>query len=80
MDEVIFDVEHTDTYGRNANYCWVTRKKLTLPAGATNHQITIAAKAALGMTGVRCDREEHGETIVLWPRGICQVIFITPRY
>lgn len=33
-------------------------------------------KALLGLSGVRCDREMWGETIVLRPRGMAIIVFI----
>jgi hypothetical protein len=75
-----FDVEHTDTFGGEANYSWCTRKTLQIPIHATDRQIVRTAKAALGMTGVPCRKQEMGEMIALYPHGCCQVIFITPRY
>lgn len=75
-----FQVEHTDTFGGQANYCWATRKTIEAPSDISDSALTRLAKAALGMTGVRCDREEWGETIALRPRRLCQIIFITPEY
>ena len=30
------DVEYTDTFGGEANYCWVDRKQLELPDGLSD--------------------------------------------
>lgn len=75
-----WDVEYTDMFGREANYSWVTRKTFDLPYHATPRSIVIRAKKELGLTGVKCDMAEFGETIELRPRGSCTVIFITPRF
>lgn len=87
-----FNYEHTDTFGGDANYCWVNRGSVHVPElthygydgssgydradKAQSREIVRKVKAKLGLTGVRCDREEWGETIVLRPRGLCQIIFI----
>lgn len=76
IETITVEYEHTDTFGGEANYCWVNRGSLVLPANASERKISRRVKAALGMTGVRCNREEMGETTVLRPVGIAQVIFI----
>lgn len=68
--------EHTDTFGRDANYSWVKRGEVDVPDKATDLQIVRAVKLALGMNGVKCDKEEWNGMIVLRPRRICQIIFI----
>jgi hypothetical protein len=72
-----YHVEYTDTFGGEANYSWVRRAIIELPDDATDRSIVIKAKAALGITGVKCQRESLGETIVLKPCGACTIIFIT---
>ena len=70
-------IEHTDTFGGEANYCWVNRETIELDNNATDRQIVIAAKKVLGMTGVKCRKEDWSDTLVLRPIGIHQIIFIT---
>lgn len=70
-------IEHTDTFGGEANYSWVTRLAVKVPDTATDRMLVRRAKAALDMTGVRCRRDDYGDTIVLRPYGCCQVIFLT---
>lgn len=43
---------------------------------AQSREVVRKAKAELGLTGVRCEREMWGETIVLRPRGTATIIFI----
>lgn len=69
--------EHTDTFGGEANYSWVNRGSIDLPDNASDLSISRAVKKVLGMSGVKCDRDSYGDMIVLKPRRICQVIFIT---
>lgn len=75
---ITYRAELTDTFGGDANYSWVIRAELSLPESATDRQIVMAAKKELGLTGVRCRREDAGLTIVLRPVGLLQVSFIYP--
>ena len=75
-----FLVEYTDTFGGDANYSWVERETVSLSDCATDRQIVLACKEAVGLSGVKCDREEDGETTILRPRGSCTVMFINPQY
>jgi hypothetical protein len=68
--------EMTDTFGGEANYSWVRRGEVSLREGASDLALVRAVKAELGLTGVRCQREEYGEQIVLRPVGACVVVFI----
>ena len=72
--------EHTDTFGGEANYSWVQREELTLSDNISDLSLVRAAKSALGLSGVRCQRSEVGESIELRPYGHCSIIFITPIY
>ena len=83
-----YDVEYTDTFGGEANYSWVRRGSVTVPElthydAAANRrqlvQVVRKAKALMGLTGVKCRREEHGDLIALYPRGSCTVLFINYR-
>ena len=71
-----FLAEMTDTFGGEANYSWVENASFELPDGATDLKVVRRAKELLGLTGVKCDREEYGETIVLRPRNTCTIVFI----
>lgn len=70
--------ELTDTFGGEANYCWVRRE--TIPAAEaaklSDAAIIRRAKAFAGLTGHRCEKENYGDTIALRPRGVCWVLFI----
>lgn len=72
--------EHTDTFGGEANYSWVQREELTLSDNISDLSLVRAAKSALGLSGVRCQRSEAGESIELRPCGHCSIVFITPIY
>jgi hypothetical protein len=75
-----YQVELTDLFCGEANYSWCHRYEISLEAGASELAIVRAAKAALGISGCRCKREDCGETIALKPYGSLTIAFITPIY
>lgn len=79
-DRLTFDCELTDTFAGEANYGWVRRETVDLPATATRRAIVTAGKAALGLTGCRCRTFDHGDLIELRPVGTCTVAFLIARY
>lgn len=68
-------IEHTDTFGGEANYCWVNR--WYCKEDLTDKQAIRLAKRLTGFTGHRCAKQNYGEIIDLRPQGVCHVIFIT---
>ena len=88
-----FSYEYTDTFGGEANYCWVKRGTVSVPElthygydgsrgymradKAQSRQVVRLVKAALGLTGVKCRREEWSDTIALYPYGTNCVAFIS---
>lgn len=88
-----FEYEYTDTFGGEANYSWVKRGSVTMPdlthygydgsqgyfkANRTfNRELVKKVKAALGLTGVRCERDIVSDVIELRPRGSNTIIFIS---
>jgi hypothetical protein len=88
-----YDVEYTDTFGGEANYCWVKRASVTMPElthygydGGTNYrkankvfqrELMKKAKAELGLTGMRGRTYSHGDMIEFRPYGCCTVLFVT---
>lgn len=77
-----YNVEVTDTFGGEANYCWVHRHKIDVPERegelpkAYDRRLVMAAKAAEGWTGHKCDTQNLGDEIHLRPRGLLQIMFI----
>lgn len=88
-----YELEITDTFGGEANYCWVKRADITMPElthygydGATNftkcykvyrRELVKKAKAIAGWTGLRCEVTDFGDTIEIRPRGAAMVAFIS---
>jgi hypothetical protein len=73
----MFDLEITDTFGGEANYCWVKREKIALPANASKRQLVQKAKALAGWTGWRCKVYDFGDLIRIEPQGACLVAFVS---
>jgi len=91
-----YQIEYTDTFAGEANYVWVRRASVTMPElthygydGGTNYakvnrvytrELMRKAKAAIGLTGVRGVRSDHGDEIEFRPYGSSTVLFIAYRH
>lgn len=71
----MWDIEITDTFGGEANYCWVHRETVNLPE--SRRSIVRAVKKMAGWTGLRATVSDMGDIIEIRPAGICQVAFAT---
>ena len=70
-------MEYTDTFGDNANYAWVRRTDLPADVDpADERAIVRMAKAWADLTGVPCRRDDHADSIVLYPCGMTTVLSI----
>ena len=78
--EIEFESEYTDTFGGEANYSWVRRRKFTAPADASDRTVMRRARAAHDFQGVRGRWETLGETLAFYPSGSCTVLFVNPVY
>lgn len=90
-----YNIEYTDTFGGEANYCWVRRASVTMPElthygydGGTNYskanrvyerELMRKAKAALGLTGTRGTVSRYGDMIEFRPYGSATVMFINHK-
>lgn len=72
--------EYTDTYGGEANYCWVKRRDVYVPTTMTDRAVIRAAKAWAGINGVRATTCKHGDLIEIRPRHAATVLFIQDLY
>ncbi len=88
----IHNIEYTDTFCGEANYCWVRRAKIHMPElthygydGGTNYakanriynrELMRRAKAEMGLTGVRGRSDHHGDSSEFRPYGMCTVLFV----
>ena len=69
-------VTQTDTFCGEANYAWANRYEFAIYEDASQRSIVRRAKALAGMTGVKADTYDYGESLTIKPRGYNQVIFV----
>lgn len=90
-----YNVEYTDTFAGEANYCWVKRETVSMPElthygydGGSNYakankifkrELMKRAKAAMGITGIRGKTEDYGDMIRFTPYRSNTVMFVTYR-
>lgn len=79
-DARVWDCEYTDTFGGEANYCWVHRAEVPHVRDTSNLALARRFKAALGLTGLRGRTYWNGDTWEFRPYGYCTVAFATFRY
>lgn len=75
-----YQIEITDTYGGEANYCWVKRLDIEVDEDASDLSFIRKVKKAVGWNGIRCRTDILCDIIQLTPQGMCQTMFITPVY
>lgn len=75
-------IEHTDTFGGEANYCWVRRETVEEPEDKPFSKLAIIRKAKkfAEMSGIRAKVTDYGDMIEIRPAGLCQIVFITWEY
>jgi hypothetical protein len=69
-------VTHTDTFCGEANYGWVNFHNFYGNDEMSQRSIVRKAKSLVGMTGVKADTYDYGDSITIKPRGYNQVIFV----
>jgi hypothetical protein len=72
-----YKVELTDTFGGEVNYSWVKRATIELPEKHSITALVRAAKKAVGLSGVRCRKQDFGDVLEIKPIGQCIVCFVT---
>jgi len=65
----MFKVEITDTFCGQANYAWVERHTLDLPADASAYRVTRAVKRLALLSGIRTATYDDGTCIEVKPIG-----------
>jgi hypothetical protein len=71
-----FEIEYTDTFGGEANYCWVKRAKITLREGVSDRELMRRAKAEMELTGIRGRTDNMGDCLRFRPYRSCTVMFV----
>lgn len=72
-----FTVEYTDTFGGEANYCWVKRDSFLLESNCATALVKRFAKDLMGLKGIRGTWEDYGDTLKFTPRNSCTVLFVS---
>lgn len=81
-----YQVEYTDTFGGEANYCWVKRATIDspfddiVPHATATRRLKRAAKAKMGLTGVKGEWYDSGDFYEFRPRNMCTVLFVSAEY
>lgn len=77
--KTIIQWEMTDTFVGESNYSWVRRGVVDTKEGEDFSDLAAIrrVKKAIGWNGLRCKVDNYGDTIALYPVGMCQVCFIT---
>lgn len=77
----IYNVEVTDTFGGEANYCWVKRASFEAPADASDAMLIRRAHKLTGYSGARYRKDSfNGDTIRLDYYRMCVCCFIVAEY
>lgn len=71
-----YTYEYTDTFGGEANYCWVRRGRVKASSLLGAARI---AKRELGLNGVRCRVDTFGDMNAYYPQGSCTVLFVSEQ-
>ena len=76
----MWDIEYTDTFGGESNYCWVHRAEIEAKPGESQRDTMRRAKAALNLTGLRGRTTSYGDGFEFRPYRPCTVLFVQFRY
>ena len=77
MNTEKFEIEVTDTFGGEANYTWVRRAAVDLPARVTNRAIIKAVRQVAGWpVTVRVTVSPMGDSWEVRPTGLNQIAFV----
>ena len=72
-----WEIEVTDTFAGDANYCWVKRYRIPSIEGESKLATMRRAKKAASLNGVRCRSTDYGDSWRLDVVGACVCAFIT---
>ena len=72
-----YSVEMTDTFGGEANYCWVERALIDAPCDASSKLLIRRAKKALNISTPHRVTYDHGDMLRIDLRNHAICIFIS---
>jgi len=73
-------IEYTDTYGGEANYCWVKREVVSIPDTMSDRALMRLSKRLMGISGMPGKTTSYGDMIEFRPYRSCTVMFIQVCY
>lgn len=74
------NLEKTDLFNGEPNYAWVHRNTIEVPDDISDLKLIRLAKKWADWSGIKCRKEDFGDTIALYPQKSCQVLFINIFY
>lgn len=77
---VTWDIEVTDLFGGEANYCWVNRYDITTADDISDLALVRRIKSVAGYSGIRGCATVMGDFVEIRFPGRCVVIFANVRY
>ena len=78
---VTWDIEVTDTFGGQANYCWVYRHAISMPDDISDLALVRRIKSVTGYSGIRGRTYVvSGDSVEIRFPSRCIVIFANVRY
>ena len=77
---VTWDIEVTDLFGGEANYCWVNRYDITTADDISDLALVRRIKSVTGYSGIRGCATVMGDFVEIRFPGRCVVIFANVRY
>jgi len=77
---VTWDIEVTDTFGGEANYCWVNRYAIRMPDDISDLALVRRIKSVTGYSGIRGHTKVSGDSVQIRFPSRCIVIFAKVRY
>lgn len=77
---VTWDIEVTDLFGGQANYCWVDRYAIRMPDDISDLALVRRIKSVAGYSGIRGQTCISGDSVEIRFPARCVVIFANVRY
>ena len=77
---VTWDIEVTDLFGGEANYCWVDRYAIRMPDDISDLALVRRIKSVTGYSGIRGQTCISGDFVEIRFPARCVVIFANVRY
>lgn len=77
-----YDVEYTDTFGGEANYCWIKRhcievkQTLDMDQKKVDAKVKRMAKAAVGLNGAAGEWTDYGGQLEFRPSGMATILLV----